>query len=407
MQQNKRELPLAKVQQFLNNVEVINEMSKEKPNMDLLANYKGFGGLKNCFWDKTLYGQLMRAIRANFRSNEEKAVLESLRNSTNSAYYTPKEVIEFTYKYLSDVCNFKGGDILEPSCGNGEFFKYMPDNIKANSDITGIEYEPVTAKLASALYPDINIINDGLQNVNFNGKKYDLIIGNPPYSNEKINDEAMADISGYSIHHYFIAKCVRLLKDDGILAFVMPSFFMDIPKGHTRQIIDNEAVLIDAVRLPDNLFSHATVTVDIVFIRKTGNKIHNFVETAKLEQDCKADNINQFWIDNPNRILGELKLKWVEAYNRYVPTCQTQNKAQALQFLAVCEFKAETIENYQQIANVVSTNNSNLANEIHELFLQFEEQEIEIRDYANKLLNRANDLGRIGERLFKLAEALA
>ena len=138
----------------------------------------------------------------------------------------------------------------------------MPDSIRSNSKLTGIEYDTLTAKLAQHIYSDAEIINNGLQYVDFTNKKYDLIIGNPPYGGELITDSNMSDISGYSIHNYFIAKCVRLLKDDGLLAFVMPSFFMDKPKGHTRHIVDNEAVIIDVVRLPDNLFKQASVTVD-------------------------------------------------------------------------------------------------------------------------------------------------
>jgi type I restriction-modification system DNA methylase subunit len=417
MQNNQQRKPLAptKVAQFISNINVINELSKDKPNHEILSGFQGFGGLKQCFWDKNLYGQLMRGIRNAFGRDNEKEVLESLRNSTNSAYYTPPEVIEFMYKYLQDVCNFKGGDILEPSCGNGAFFDYMPNDIRYNNKttITAVEYDTLTATIVDKINGDIDVINQGLQDVDFKEQKFDLIIGNPPYSNEKINDKTMPDISGYSIHHYFIAKCVRLLKDDGILAFVMPSFFMDIPKGHTRHIIDNEAVLIDAIRLPDNLFNHATVTVDLVFIRKTGNKIHNFVDTAKLEHGEKSDNINQYWIDNPNRILGELKLKWVECYKRYVPTCTTQNKAQALKFLAVCDFKAETIENFNNIAKVSekikaeSNNDFCVQSEVYELFLQLEEQEIELREYARVLNKRIDDIANIRNRIFELSEKVA
>ena len=258
----KQQLPVAKVEQFINNARVIAELAKPNPSIEVLKSYQGFGGLKRCFWDRTLYGQLMRSIRANFGKDKEKEVLESLRNTSSSAYYTPKEVINFMYRYLEQVCNFKGGDILEPSCGNGAFFEYMPDTIRSNSKLTGIEYDTLTAKLAQHIYSDAEIINNGLQYVDFTNKKYDLIIGNPPYGGELITDSNMSDISGYSIHNYFIAKCVRLLKDDGLLAFVMPSFFMDKPKGHTRHIVDNEAVIIDVVRLPDNLFKQASVTVD-------------------------------------------------------------------------------------------------------------------------------------------------
>jgi hypothetical protein len=288
-------------------------------------------------------------IRNNFGKDREHEVFNTLRHSCKSAYYTPKEVINFMYRYLVEVCNFKGGEILEPSCGNGTFFEHMPTELKTRSKITGVEMDILTSKLVQGIYPDIKIINQQIQDIDFNDKKYDLIIGNPPYSAEVMTDEQMPDLNGYTIHHYFIAKCVRLLNDEGILAFVMPSFYMDIPRKNTRAIISGEAILIDAVRLPDNLFEQATVTVDILFIRKTGNRLHNFVDTIDLVQDRKKDKINQYWQDRPHRILGDLKLKWVEAYQRYVPTCTTHDKQKVLDCLNSCQFDQSTKDNFKAI----------------------------------------------------------
>ncbi len=170
----------------------------------------------------------MRQIRRNFGKENEHQIFNTLRQSCKSAYYTPKEIINFMYRYLVEVCNFKGGEILEPACGHGAFFEYIPDNIRSTSNITGIEMDILTSKLVATAYQDVNILNQKLQDVDFTDKKYDLIIGNPPYSSEVITDILMPDISGFTVHHYFIAKCIRLLKDHGLLAFVMPSFFMDI-----------------------------------------------------------------------------------------------------------------------------------------------------------------------------------
>ncbi|MBX9868132.1 MAG: SAM-dependent methyltransferase [Burkholderiales bacterium] len=408
MEYNKQILASHKVQQFINNVRVIEEMAKSEPNLEVLKSYQGFGGLKRCFWDKTLYGQIMRAIRANFGAAREKEVLESLRNSSSSAYYTPKEVINFIYRYVSQVCKFTVGDILEPSCGNGAFFEYMPNEIRSNSTITGVEYDTLTAKLVQSLYPDVAIINDGLQNIDFSGKKYDLIVGNPPYSAEKITDSFMPDLDGYSIHHYFVAKCMCLLKDNGIMALVVPSFYMDIPKANKRHIINNEAVVVDVVRLPDNLFEQATVTVDIIFIRKTGNKIHDITETIELVQGKAKDSINKFWNDNQNRVLGELKLKWVECYKRHVPTCAANDKEQALRYLNLCEFTQSTIENYQKIISIKS--DSEMINiskvdygcfigEISDVFIEIEELEI----ISRNLQSRLNSLL---EKAWKIIEAM-
>ena len=349
MEQKQPAIEIRKVEQFLANVNVLAELGQNKPKIDILKAYRGFGGLRQCFNSKQLYGMLMREIRHNFGKEREHEVFNTLRQSCKSAYYTPKEIISFMYRYLIDVCNFKGGEILEPACGSGAFFEYMPDSIKSGSNVTGVEMDILTSKLARASYPDIKILNQKIQDVDFTGKQYDLIIGNPPFSDEVIKDEAMQDISGYTIHHYFIAKCMRLLKNDGILAFVLPSCYMDIPRKNTRAIVDNEAVLIDAVRLPDNLFEQATVTVDIVFIRKTGQKLHNFVDTVELVQDGNKDSINQYWQNRPQRILGELKLKWVEVYKRYVPTCTAEDTQKVLDCLASCQFDQATKDNFNAI----------------------------------------------------------
>lgn len=341
---------LAKFEQVINNATVILELAKPEPNIEVLKQYKGFGGIGQCFRSDKLTGMVLASIRQVFGSDKELEILASIKNTCKSAYYTPPELIQFIYSYLQNVCNFNGGDILEPACGNGAFIEHMPKEMKQNSNITAIEMDIVTSRILSGIYQDINVINKPLQEVNFVGTKYDLIIGNPPYSSEVVNDTAMPDIStDYSIHHYFIAKCIRLLKDDGILAFVMPSFFMDIPAKHTRHIIDKEAVLIDAIRLPDNLFSHARVTVDIVFFRKTGNKKHEFTESVKIEQNQATDYVNKYWLAYPNRVMGRLILKWVEAYKRYVPCCTTEDSNRVLNYLKTCKFDEKTKVNFSEI----------------------------------------------------------
>ena len=404
---NSQTLPLHKIEQFIANVRVLEELAKPQPNIERLKQYKGFGGLRNCFWDKQLYGQVMRAIRANFGIEREKEVLEVLRQSTKSAYYTPKEVINFIYRYLEQVCNFKGGDILEPSCGNGAFFEYMPEQIRANSKITGVEYDILTSKLVKGIYPNAEIINNGLQNIDFGTKKYDLVIGNPPYSDEKMTDDFMPDLNGDTIHHYFIAKCMRVLKEDGILAFVMPSFYMDIPRSNTRHIIDGESVVIDVIRLPENLFEQATVTVDIVLIRKTGNKIHDIKNTVTYTQEQASDQVNQFWIKNPQRILGKLKLKWVKAYNRFVPTCEVEDKQTTLQYLENCQFDNSTLENYQNIINQLPAE-TNLDNQNHTKASEnFNLLLSEIDNVSSELYQCSERFNHLSSRLTKLKALVA
>lgn len=248
------------------------------------------------------------------------------------------------------------------------------------------------------IYTEIEIINNGLQDINFGAKKYDLIIGNPPYSDEKMTDDYMPDLNGYTIHHYFTAKCMRLLSDNGILAFVLPSFYMDIPRSNTRHIINGESVVIDVIRLPENLFEQATVTVDILLLRKTGNKIHDITKTVTYTQGEANDQVNEFWVKNPNRILGNLKLKWVKAYNRFVPTCEVEDKEKTLHYLENCTFDDSTIENYQEIIrsseNTVINHDISLlkviSDELSGVFIEIEQLENITRNANSRLAELHN-----------------
>ncbi|MBY0379681.1 MAG: SAM-dependent methyltransferase [Burkholderiales bacterium] len=405
-------IDLKKTEQFLANIQIITELNTSHPNIDLLKSYKGFGGLKQCFNSKQLYGKLMNAIRGIAGKEREHEIFNILRHSCKSAYYTPKEIVTFMYRYVTEVCSFTGGDILEPACGNGVFFEHMPESIMSDSIITGVEMDFITSKIVKCIYPKINIMNNSLQNINFAGKAYDLIIGNPPYSGEKIIDLVMPDISNYTIHHYFAAKGVRLLKKNGILAFVLPSYFFDIPLKNTRVIIDGEAVLIDAVRLPENLFQHAKITVDIVIFRKAGNKIHSFANTVRFECDNKADNINEYWQSRPHRVLGELSLKWVDAYKRYVPCCVTDNKDKILNYLINCKFDCSTFENYYAISrgkteeiytNEIPVDASNL---LSESFIAVEELFLEVSGLIPQVNSFSIALNHIRERLIKIQDDL-
>ncbi|MBY0379302.1 MAG: N-6 DNA methylase [Burkholderiales bacterium] len=399
-----------KVEQFLANIQVISELSKVNPNIDILKSYQGFGGLKQCFNSKQLYGKLMQAIRGIYSKEQEHEIFNVLRHSCKSAYYTPKEIVTFMYRYLMEVCEFKGGAILEPSCGNGIFFEHMPESIRGKSVITGVEMDLITGKIVESIYPDINIVNDSLQNIDFNslGGKYDLIIGNPPYSGEKVIDLSMPDISNYTIHHYFTAKCIRLLKKNGILAFVLPSYFFDIPRRNTRTIIDGEAVLIDAVRLPENLFQQAKVTVDIIFFRKTGNKMHNFANTVVFKNGNKFDNVNEYWQARPHRVLGNLSLKWVNAYERYVPCCVTDDKDKTLNYLINCKFDCSTLENFYNISRGKTyetyTNEipRDAVNLLGESFITVEELFMEVSVLVKSAQSLSHDLAKVHDRLRKV-----
>jgi type I restriction-modification system DNA methylase subunit len=239
------------------------KLSREWRNIEILAEvvkgdysnakaYSGFGGMYNQLQDK----EVQKALSELLSVDE----WESLRKSTSTAYYTPKKVIEYCWQVVEQL-GFKSGDILEPCCGIGSFFESMPENIRKNSTITGIELEQVSAHIASALYDDIEVINDGYQN---HKGHYDLIITNPPYATFTVKDRYYSELNELKIHHAFLARSMLLLRDGGLCVMVVPCYCLDSATNHARDIIAKDAELICAYRLPDSLFSDAKVTTDIV-----------------------------------------------------------------------------------------------------------------------------------------------
>jgi type I restriction-modification system DNA methylase subunit len=181
----------------------------------------------------------------------------------------------------------------------------MPEAIRNNSNITGIELEKVSAHIASALYDDIEIINDGYQN---HKAEYDLIIGNPPYATFGVNDRHFSDLNELKIHHAFLARSMRLLRDNGLCVMVVPSYCLDSSSSHARDIIAKEAELVCAYRLPDSLFSDAKVTVDIVCFRKCSKPNNQYLGLTQIELNCGyKDVISDYYIEHQDHILGDLE----------------------------------------------------------------------------------------------------
>lgn len=300
---------------YQQNIEILSLLKKGDITRDLLKSYTGWGGLREAIYTPEIYRELKKIL-----SQDE---ILSIKKTLSSAYYTPKEIVSFIYEYLK-ILGFKGGQILEPSVGNGVFIEHMPEELKNTSEITAIEIDSVTSKIFKSLYPAVELYNIGFENFDPENK-FDLIIGNPPYGSNKIEDKNHLDLKEHCIHHYFVAKSMRLLKTDGILAMVLPSYFLDNKSKHVRDIIDSEnGKLIDAYRLPDDLFDDAKVTVDIVFLKKQSpiQKNFNFDWTKTPYQ--KIDNyfmaLNSYYHQYPNHILGDLKI--IDIYGRKGLTCK-------------------------------------------------------------------------------------
>jgi len=289
-------------------------LNKEK-SKSILNGYSGWGGLRDAIFNPSIYGQLR-----NHLTVEE---IEEIKLTTKSAYYTPALLVKFIWSILN-LENIQGGLILEPAVGNGVFLDYMPPSINETCKIETVEMDLITCKILARKHPNIKITSAVFENLYFGDVKYDLIVSNPPYSSQLINDIQFKDLSHLAIHHYFVAKCARLLKNNGIIAMVLPSFFLDNVRDHARDIIAADGVnLICAYRLPDDLFANAKVTVDIVFLKKGGANVQ-WQKTKDIKIGSKTKAINEYFVAHPENILGELQI--IPMYGRLGLTCKAQGE---------------------------------------------------------------------------------
>ncbi len=239
---------------------------------EILAQFSGWGGLESYF-KKAQRPEEFKELNALLTKDEfRRAYL-----STRDAYYTPKLVIDSIYQAL-DQLGFNNDnhqkEIFEPSLGTGKFIAHAPSD--KNYRFMGTELDPISASISQFLYPNQVIQNTALENHQFY-QEYDAFVGNPPYGNHKIYSSNDAELSNESVHNYFLGKAIKELKDDGIGAFVVSSWFMDAKNPKMREHIAKNATFLGAIRLPNSAFkaTGAEVTSDIVFFKKGVEKATN------------------------------------------------------------------------------------------------------------------------------------
>ncbi|WP_169785059.1 N-6 DNA methylase [Campylobacter curvus] len=273
-----------------------------------LARYNGWGGLSNAF------NHTNEKWKSRFE--EVKSLLSAdewaqARNSTLDSFYTPAGIVKNIWDVVA-ARGFKGGEILEPSMGVGNFFALMPKAIDEASSLQGVELDNITARIAKKLYPKANILNDSF--VKFNSKKeFDLVVANPPFGDIKMFDKTDKELNGLNIHSYFVLKSLKMTKDNGLNVFVITSRLMDAKDGKVKDLINKYAELIGAVRLPDNAFRDTQVTTDILFLRKRAvgeaaseNSAINSPLALIKGTDGSELEINAYFADNPDNILGDI-----------------------------------------------------------------------------------------------------
>lgn len=277
----------------------------------ILVKYVGWGGISQAFDHRNTEWKAEFQELATLLPKDD---YESARRSTQDAHYTPEPVIQAIYTVLTGM-GFDGGRILEPSIGTGNFAGMMPDPLRDRSKITGVELDPVTAQIAKLLYPSASIINKGFQEVTIPSNYFDLAIGNPPFGNQRVFDSNHRDISQFSIHNYFIAKSLNKVREGGITAVVVSSFFMDAADQSAREHIAENAHFLGAIRLPNTAFKQnagAEVTTDIVFLQRAADgetRDRSWISTGSIPDPAGGQDIqlNQYFIDHPEMLLGVME----------------------------------------------------------------------------------------------------
>lgn len=273
----------------------------------IMARYSGWGGTAQAFVadnenvSADSWGARQTRLRELLTADEYTAA----RSSTLTSFYTPPEVIDSVYLALERF-QFEGGNILEPSMGVGNFFAKMPDEMRADSKLYGVELDSISGRIAKQLYPEDNIQIKGFEKTTFKNNSFDVVIGNIPFGDYGIADKAY-DKYQFKIHDYFAAKAVDKVKPGGIVAIVTSKFTMDKKNDKARKYLAERCDLLGAVRLPSGTFKDAdSVTTDIIFLKKRTTMTSVIPDWVHVSETANGIPCNQYFVDNPDMVLGTM-----------------------------------------------------------------------------------------------------
>ena len=267
----------------------------------ILSAYVGWGGLPQFFEEANPHYKELKSLL----SEDEYA---SARESALTAFYTPPVVIKAIYKALENM-NFKSGNVLEPSCGIGNFMGLVPDSMK-EAKFYGIELDTVSGRIAQQLYQKNSIAVRGFEDTKLPDSFFDASVGNIPFGQFKVPDKRY-DKHNFLIHDYFFARTLDKVRPGGIVAFITSKGTMDKENPAIRKYIAQRADLLGAIRLPNNTFKDAAgteVTSDIIFLQKRDRLIDIEPDWVHLNTDENGIKMNSYFVDNPDMIMGEMKM---------------------------------------------------------------------------------------------------
>ena len=295
-------------QKFARNVEAIRTLlaieaegrSATPEEQTVLSQYVGWGGLADAFDpEKDSWAKEYKELKGLLSEDEYAAA----RASTLNAHYTSPTVIRAIYDTVEQM-GFRTGNVLEPSCGVGNFFGMLPESMQG-SRLYGVELDSTTGRIARQLYPEANITVAGFETTS-QRDFYDLAVGNVPFGQYRVNDRDYNRL-GFSIHNYFFAKALDQVRPGGIVTFVTSRFTMDAKDSTARKYLAQRADLLGAVRLPNNAFkanAGTEVVSDILFLQKLERPIDREPEWVQVGRTPEGFTVNQYFVDHPDMVLG-------------------------------------------------------------------------------------------------------
>ena len=303
--------PREKFQRNIEAIKVLKKCEQEnryatKEEQETLSKYVGWGGLQQAFDENNESWSEQYKELKNILTDEE---YEQARSSTLTAFYTPPVVIRTIYQALQNM-GLKEANILEPSCGVGNFFGMLPNELQ-NCKMYGIEIDSITGRIAQQLYQKSTIAVQGYEKVDLPDSFFDVAVGNVPFGDFKVRDRRY-DKYRLQIHDYFFAKTIDKVRPGGVIAFITSKGTMDKQNSEVRRYIAQRADLIGAIRLPSNTFTKnagTEVTSDIIFLQKRENMTDIMPEWINLDTDSNGITMNKYFVDNPQMILGQMEMK--------------------------------------------------------------------------------------------------
>ena len=300
-------------EKFNNNVEAIRVLKKceeEKrfatlQEQEILSKYVGWGGLPQAFDEKDSSWSNEYSILKTLLDEKE---YSQARESTLTAFYTPPVVIRSMYKALENM-GLKTGNILEPSCGVGNFIGMLPDSLE-DCKLYGVELDSISGRIARQLYQKSTVAVQGYEDTNLPNSFFDVAVGNVPFGDFKVLDKKY-DKHKFLIHDYFFAKTLDKVRPGGVIAFITSKGTLDKENPSVRKYIAQRADLLGAIRLPNNTFkanAGTEVTSDIIFLQKRDSITDIEPDWVYLGENDDGIKMNQYFIDNPEMILGNIEM---------------------------------------------------------------------------------------------------